>query len=129
MRALAALILLVVAVTHYGHDLLATGYTSAPAASKAWFYILRGAAGVVLFAVIAALAYQRWGRKSLLILIPCVWGMAEEGQTAICRLSRPIAEAPSHELFSGLCGSDWYWLGVIAAAVIAGMILDFREKP
>lgn len=128
MKALAALLLLVVAVTHYGYDLLAAGYADAQAAAKAWFYILRGAGGVVLFAVVLLQAWRRWGRAALIVALPCIWGMVEEGQTAACRLGRPIAEAPGHELFSGLCGSDWYWLGVVAAAVIGGMILDYRGR-
>lgn len=127
MKGLAALLLLVVASTHYGYDLLAAGYSDTAAAAKAWFYVLRGVAGVVLFAVIWALAYQRWGRAALIVALPCAWGLAEEGQTAICRLSRPIAEFPGHDLFVGLCGSDLYWLGVVAAAVIGGLILDKRE--
>ena len=129
MKSLAAILLLVVALVHYGYDLIAIGYENATQAAKAWFYILRGAEGAVLFAVIAALAHQRWGRRSWVVALPCIWGMAEEAQTSICRLGKPTTESPRNELFSGLCGSEWYWLGLAAVAVIGGLILDFREKP
>ena len=97
--AIALLALLV--CCHFGGDHLAKGYADPVAASKALFYILRGIEGVALFAVISILARNRW------VFSVCCFGMLEEGETAICRAAKPIAERPAVELSHGLCGEPW----------------------
>jgi hypothetical protein len=115
---LAAALLLLVACCHYGDSLLAQGYDNPEAAARAIFYILRGIEGVVLFAVIAAITRNRYA------FAVCLFGMFEEGQTAICRAAKPIAERPAVELFKGLCGEPWYGVGLLLAALIAASMAD-----
>ena len=109
---LAVFLLLLVAATHYGYDVLAMSYADPVQAGKAWFYILRGVEGAALFGIVAAMA------KRPAVFIVCLFGMVEESQTAICRASLPIAEQPAVAAFSGLCGSSWAmaWLFALALA-------------
>lgn len=102
---LAIPLLLVVAVTHFGYELLALGYDQREAAAKAWFYMLRGVEGVALFGAIAAVYRQR------AVIAVCLLGMFEEGMTTACRASKPIGGVIGYEPFSGLCGPEWYRLG------------------
>lgn len=121
---LAIALLLIVVGCHFTYDHVAAGYADPAAASKALFYIFRGIEGVALFAVIALLARHRW------VFVVCVFGMFEEGQTAICRAARPIAERPAVELFQGLCGQPWYGVGLLLAVFIATTLADkLRESP
>lgn len=115
---LAGALLLLVVMTHYAADHLGQAYADPGAASRAWFYILRGVEGVALFAVIACLARNRW------VTAVCLFGLFEESQTAVCRAARPIAERPAVELFQGLCGGPWYGVGLLVAALIAASLLD-----
>ena len=115
---LAAFLLLLVAGCHYGYDVLALNYADPVQAGKAWFYILRGIEGAALFGIIAALD------RHPLVFVVCLFGMVEESQTAICRVARPIAEAPAVEAFTGLCGSPWFLAWLFAAAALAAWIID-----
>lgn len=113
MKRLAVPLLLLVAVTHYGYDLLALAYEERAAAAKAWFYMLRGLEGFVLFAVVAALVRSRAVRAV------CILGMSEESLTVACRASKPIGEALGYAPFAGLCGREWYFAGLIALGLVA----------
>lgn len=129
MRRLAILLLLCVAATHFGYDLIALAYTEQAAAAKAWFYMLRGLEGVVLFGVIAALS------KSIAVTLVCALGAWEEGLTVACRASKPIGDALGYAPFVGLCGRDWYWIGLAALGLVAlGIAYDLgkdrgKERP
>ena len=113
---LASLLFVSVGLTHFAPDWIASLYGNAEQATKAWFYILRGLEGVVLFAVVGCLT------RSISVAVVCLWGLLEEAQTAVCRLGKPIAESPPHELFTGLCGQPAYVSGLIAALVIGTAI-------
>ena len=115
---LAAIILCMVAFTHYGYDPLASFYADHERAGRAIFYVLRGLEGVALFLVVGLLS------RSSAVALACLWGAVEEGQTAVCRLAAGLEAAPAVPAFSGLCGQDAYWLGIGIAAVIAVMFLD-----
>lgn len=108
----AALLFVLIGVTHYAPDLIGLQYMNPSGAAKAWYYILRGFEGVALFALIGATT------KSLSVGVVCLWGLLEEAQTSVCRLAKPIGEAPAHELFSGLCGEPFYKVSLTAAALI-----------
>ena len=110
---LAIALLLTVAATHFGYELLAMGYDQRAAAAKAWFYALRGLEGFVLFAVIASLV------RSRAVLAVCCLGMSEESLTAACRVAKPIGESPGYAPFAGLCGQEWYFAGLIALGLVA----------
>jgi hypothetical protein len=113
---LAAALLLMIGVTHYGYDLLAHGHADQAQAARAWFYTLRGMEGAALLLVVWALV-----RRPLVGAV-CLWGACEEAQTAVCRVAHGIGDLPPYEPFVGLCGVEMYWLGIAAAAVLATSI-------
>ena len=106
---------------HYLNDTIASHYAPDEriAAAKAWEYILTNAGFCVSMPLFGLLA-----RKPL--AWPVIsWGTVEFGERAMCRLAKPIGgDPPVVDLFSGLCGVEFYWLGIIAAAVIAIAMLD-----
>lgn len=110
---LAVALLLAVGVVHFGYDWIAKAYPDQGAAAKAWFYMLRGVEGVVLFAIVAALSRHRG------VIAICLLGMWEEGLTTACRASKPIGGVLGYEPFAGLCGREWYWLGLGLLGLIA----------
>ena len=119
MRSLAVPLLVIVAVTHFGYDVIALLYKQQEAAARAWFYLLRGIEGAFLFAVIAAMARYR------AVVAVCLLGLTEESLTAACRASRPIGELPGYAPFAGLCGREWYFAGLIALGIVAlGIVYD-----
>jgi hypothetical protein len=113
MKALAVALLVIVAAAHFGYEPLALAYEQRAAAAKAWFYMLRGLEGVTLFAVIAALV------KCRAVIAVCLLGMSEEGLTVACRASKPIGESLGYAPFTGLCGREWYFAGLIALGLVA----------
>lgn len=110
---LAVALVVTVAVVHFGYDWIAQGYPDPGAAAKAWFYMLRGLEGVVLFAVVAY-AFRHRG-----VIAVCLLGMFEEGLTTACRASKPIGGVLGYEPFAGLCGPEWYRLGLGLLGLIA----------
>lgn len=115
---LAALLLFIVAATHYACEPLAFAFEDRAFAARSLFYAARGLEGVALFGLIWILA------RGYLVGLVCAWGAIEEGQTAVCRMVAGIGRPVEAPAFSGLCGVDMYWLGVIAAAVLAVVMLD-----
>lgn len=113
MKHLAVPLLLLVAVTHFGYEVLAMAYQQQEAAARAWFYVLRGVEGLVLFALIASLV------RSRAVIAVCILGASEESLTAACRVSKPIGELPGYAPFAGLCGREWYFAGLIALGLVA----------
>ena len=110
---IAVLLLALIGVAHYAPDWIATAYEQQDAAARAWFYMLRGVEGVALFALVAALS------KHIAVIAVCVLGMFEEGMTTACRASKPIGGFLGYEPFSGLCGKEWYWLGLGLLGLLA----------
>lgn len=113
--SLSALLLLVVAFTHYGIDPLCDMIPQLAHASRAIFYVMRGLEGAVLFAVICKLRPALWP--------VCLWGFFEESETAVCRMSAGLSSSPSAEAWSGLCGLQTglplYMLGIVVLAILA----------
>ncbi len=120
---LAALLLLLIAGTHYLYPVLSINHADPQYTAQAWFYILRGCEGAVLFLVCGLLAGHR------LVSAVCCWGFVEEGQTAACRFAAGVDERPQVELFSGLCGTEFYYIGLLAALWLALTWLDKRRGP
>lgn len=122
---LAAVLLLIVFGMNYTADSIATRYAAEAqiAATKAWDYIVQGAGSGLVFLCIGLIA-----RKPLVWPV-CLWGAFEAWQRSVCRLARPIGgEVPEVPLFSGLCGVDFYWLGIVAAVMLAAHMLDKGDK-
>ena len=112
MRNKSSLAMLVlVGAVHYGYHPL-TGWLGLSAA--AWFYVLRGLEGVVLYAALWGLA-----PKSAVIRIGCLWGIVESAQTSICRLAAG-AGFTSPAAYRGVCDSV---SGVSISAVVALVVL------
>jgi len=122
---LAAILLLTVFGIHYLNDNVASfyAYMQQVAAAKAWEYVFTNAGLCVVLACVGLLA-----RKPLVTAI-CVWGIVESAERVVCRLDRPIGgQPPVVELYSGLCGVKFYWIGLIVAVCLAIEWLDkFRE--
>lgn len=111
---LAVWLLLLIGVTHFGYDPIAAQlYGGSESAGKALFYVFRGIEGCALFALVSYLMPRR------AVIAACMLGMMEEGLTAACRVSKPIAEVPGYAAFAGLCGREWYWFGLAALGLIA----------
>lgn len=117
---LFAILLLIVAITHYGYDPICTVVPFLGHSAKGVFYILRGFEGAILFAVIWYLRPALWA--------VCLWGLLEEGETAVCRIAAGFPGVPVATAWSGLCGDltglPLYMLGIVYAA-----ILVTRERP
>lgn len=111
-------LVLLITVTHYAYDPLALLIfgDAGGRASRALAYVLRGHEGFWLFLAVGFLARRR------VVWLACVFGMAEEAQTAICRLRFPLTEPPPFELFTGLCGQTPYAAGLAVAATLALII-------
>lgn len=103
MNGLAPLLLVLVACTHYGYDIIATGYPDPASAARVWFYILRGIEGTALFFIVLSLVPPMPRRPWLSIAVPCIWGAIEEAQTSVCQLAVGINWDGDTGLFRGLC--------------------------
>lgn len=121
---LGALLLALTFGMHYLPSILALGYENRVAAAKAWQYVNGGVGMSVVLCCVGILARQP------LVWPVLFWGIAESSEQAICRLARPIGgEPPFAPPFSGLCGTDFYWLGIAAALILAVALLDrLRER-
>lgn len=120
MSQVAALLLCVVALVHYGAGFAAQLWPDPGQAHRALFYIGQGAKGAILWIVIAWLAPR--GRRGFAIVAVCAWGFFEDAQVAACRLARGIGNVPpSPGLFSGLC-EDLTGLPLCAIGIVVAML-------
>jgi hypothetical protein len=122
---LAALLLLTLFGIHYLNDTVASTYATPqqPYAAKAWEYIFTAVGGCIVLALLGLCA-RSWHVWPVIL-----FGMVEGGERAVCRLARPIGDgAPLVKIFSGLCGVQFYWLGLIAGGILAVSMLDKLRK-
>lgn len=120
---LAALLLMIVAATHYGYEPLALLYEDREFAARSIFYAARGIEGVALFGLVWVLA------RGYLVGLVCAWGAIEEGQTAACRVASGLDHHVTVNAWAGLCGADFYWFGLIVAGCLAVAMLEkWRQK-
>jgi len=118
-HGLAVVLLLTLFGMHYLPSILALNYANQTAAAKAWQYINGGAGMAVVLACLGLLV------RSAVVWPFVAWGIAEGLGQSVCRLAKPIGGAPpSAGPFDGLCGVDFYWLGVFAVLVLAISLLD-----
>lgn len=132
MKPVAAILLALVAVTHYGGDLIALQYASPGGVQRSIYYVLRSFEGAVQYALIAllALALAAAGRKeeelslwvgkakepgcskgsasayvsAALVCLVCGWGLAEHLQAGACRLAIGVEnKQPPAQPLVGLC--------------------------
>lgn len=119
---LPSLLLILVASTHIGYDVIASFYPDHVKAAKAWFYILRGFEGTFLYLIVWALTPWKPISVRLATSLVCAWGAAEELQTAIWRLGYGIENFPEPSAFKGLgemvTGWPIYMLSLLAVLVI-----------
>lgn len=150
MRTLAALLLALIAVVHYGGDHLATLYEDVAVAQRGIYYVARSFEGVTQYAVIGLLAIALRREKLLmrikatepgsvkgaavlfssatgLVAVVCCWGAIEHLQAGVCRLSLGVSNrVPSGPPLTGICddltGLPLYALGMGVVAFIAAVI-------
>ena len=127
MKALAALLLCVVALLHYGLSWIAQAWPDPGAAHRALFYAGQGIKGCVLWASCAWMV-RRLRRFSLVgagpamaVLSVCVWGFIEDAQVAACRLARGIENLPRPGLMQGVCDEVAGWPVYLAGLFLAAM--------
>lgn len=130
MSALASLLLALVVMTHYAPAILGSLYADAGAATRAWFYVLRGIEGAALFGLVWALAPRKPAHVRYGIALACAWGMLEESQTAVCRLAVGIERRVTVPIFGGLCdvATGWPVVVITLLLVMAGMALVLDKK-
>ncbi len=123
---LAALLLLIVAGTHYLYPVLALNYEHPEVAARGIFYAARGIEGAALFSLLGIFSRR-----------PEVWavcglGAIEESETALCRLSYPIDQVKGFPIFEGACGQPYYaiglWLLVCLALYLHGRQYERTPK-
>ena len=110
---LAVALLFLIGLVHFGYDWIAQAYEQQDAAAKAWYYMLRGVEGVALFGVVAS----KYRHRAVTAI--CLVGMFEEGLTTACRASKPIGGVLGYEPFAGLCGREWYAIGLVLLGLVA----------
>lgn len=127
MIRLGFILFATVLATHYGYDPLASFWPDPAQAAQAWFYILRGVAGVVVFMAVIALLPQ--SKEAHLALAVSCWGIVEEGETTVCGLAQGIGNVPIAGPWRGLCdeltGMPVYALSL--AAVLA-VVIHWAKK-
>jgi hypothetical protein len=149
MKSLAALLLALIAVVHYGCDLLAGHYPDPDVARRGLYYTARSIEGAAQYAVITLLAIALWRAKfpgmkakepgclkgaavlmasaTGLTVVVCCWGAVEHLQAAACRISIGISNrVPPVQQLAGICddlaGVPLYALGLGVVAFIAAVI-------
>ena len=116
----AFLLLIVVALTHYGYQPIASLWPGDVAGAV--FYILRGLEGAVLFGLLILRPVKSWQ-----LAIVAAWGFVEEAQTAVCRIGMGVMYTPNVEPYQGLCGWPAYSIGVIAMAAMATALVTIKR--
>ena len=121
-------LLLALAVAHYSYE--ATAQLLAADRGRI-FYIFQGAVGVGFFwlAPRAIIASRQWWPVALLHAVQLVGlaGLAEQTLVVTCgcaRLYDPVFRAPPGQ---GLCGGQWYGVGLAVVAWLAWMVWTARK--
>lgn len=128
MRWLASLLLVVLIGTHYGYDLLAGLYPHPAAAARAWFYVLRGFEGSVLYLIVWYLTPYRPLPVRYAVSLVCAWGALESIQTSVCRLVIGIEAKPNTGLFAGLCDVVTGWPIYMLTLLVVIMVTSVRNN-
>lgn len=118
---MGAALLIVVAVTHFGTELIARQFGADRAAL---FYVARGVEGVFLFGLLL--------RHSPLVAAVAAWGMIEEGMTSVCG-ALYIAKPAEPEPLQGLCDARlgmpvFTYAGLICALLLAASVAVRRSR-
>jgi hypothetical protein len=124
VSGLPSLLLVVVIVTHYGYDLIASFYPDALASAKAWASVLRAVEAVALYFIVLALAPVKPWIVRKAVACACAWGAFESAQIAVCRLAFPMNRPPPEvSQYTGLCdkvtGLPVYMLTVSLVLLVA----------
>lgn len=138
MSWLAAVLLLVIAITHYGGEPLSLNYPAPDAAARAIYYISRSFEGATQYALILFLAIYgrvrfKRPRDALILVMVCFWGFVEQMEAGICRLAKGIENTPRPGSWRGLCddltGLPLYSIGLACGALLAaGIAIDLWER-
>lgn len=118
-RLLAAGLLALVALVHYGLEPLSLLWSEPERVHRALFYIGQGAKGCALFITIALLAPRRL--SSMPLYAVCAWGLLEDSQVAVCRLALGVENTPAPVQWAGLC-SELTSLPLYVVGLLVGLI-------
>lgn len=89
---------------HHIGDLLARFFDDTIVARKALFYCAAGVVGSVLYAIIWKLTPWKPAEIRVAVALVCSWGMLEESETTICRVSLGLGHPPpALPMGTGLC--------------------------
>lgn len=107
---LASLLLVLVIVTHYSYDLIASFYLDMLSSAKAWHSVLRAIEAAVMYFVVWSLIPAEPVRVRYAASLACAWGAFESVQIAACRLVYPMDHPPPDTgPFAGLCDKVTGW--------------------
>jgi hypothetical protein len=121
---LPSLLLVLVVITHYSYDLIASFYANQLAAAKAWHSVLRAVESTVLYLAVWSLVPLKPAAIRYAAALACTWGAAESAQIAACRVLYPMDRPPPDTpLYSGLCdkatGLPLYMMVITAILLVA----------
>jgi hypothetical protein len=92
---LPSLLLVLVVLTHYSYDLIASFYANQLAAAKAWHSVLRAGEATLLYLVVWSLVPLKPAAVRYGTAVACAWGVFESAQIAVCRLHYPMDRPPA----------------------------------
>lgn len=118
---LPSLLLVLVVITHYGYDLVAS---DSLASAKAWASVLRAIEALALYLIVMSLMPAKPWIVRKAAACACAWGAFESAQIAVCRLAFPMDRPPPEvSSYSGLCdkvtGLPIYLLTVSIVLLVA----------
>lgn len=108
---LPALLLVMVAITHLGYDLIGSFYTDPARAATAWHHVLRAFPEATwLYLIVWLLLPWQPVPARIAGSAACAWGAIESFQIAACRLQFPMGVPPPRTpLYGGLCEIATGW--------------------
>jgi hypothetical protein len=127
---LPSLLLLIVAVTHMGYDLIGSYYPDPAAASRAWASVLRAfPEATLLWLTVWLLIPWKPVVPRLAGSAVCAWGALESFQIAACRLQFPMGKyAPTVKPYTGLCDLVTGWpIYMLTIALV--LVISFVRSP
>lgn len=119
-------LLLLLAVGHYGYEPVAALLGVGPARV---FYVFQGATGAAFFAL-AGLTLHRphWPAAArLAVHLVALWGLAEQTLVVTCGCARLWDVSFRSPPGEGLCGGQWYGIGLAVVAWLAVVVYTARK--
>lgn len=119
-------LLLLLAVGHYGYEPVAALLGAGPARV---FYVFQGVTGACFFAL-AGLTLHRphWPAAArLAVHLVALWGLAEQTLVVTCGCARLWDVSFRAQPGEGLCGGQWFGIGLAVVAWLAVVVYTARK--